>query len=198
MLVCDPGSLIEGRPPSTIRLIAFRSQPRSPRIVLCVFIPGLTQLLENQDGSDKHITFSDASDELVKALEIAVAREDQQRSNPERGVTQCLSRCLVATSRARLRHDRRQQPTCGGGGGGTTAGAGLGVMAMLLSLNRGQLYPALAHETTCFVSRFDADRREVIGVVGPLASALLLQPECERDYVRVSLRPYGCSTQQSR
>lgn len=161
-----------------------------PLLLLLYRNPGLTQLLENQDGSDdKHITLSDASDELVKALEIAVTREDQQRHvqegkerpGPERGVTQCLTRCLVAASRARLRRERRrQQPTTPGGGGeGAATGAGLGVTAMLLSLNRGQLYPALAHETTCFVSRFDADPREVVGVVGPLASVLLLQPECE-------------------
>lgn len=151
---------------------------------------GLTQLLEKQDGSDSHIALSDASDELVKALEIAATREDQQRhmqggkgrSNPERGATQCLTRCFVATSRARLRQERRrQQPARDGGGEGGTLGAGLGVTAMLLSLNQGQLYPALAHETTCFMSRFNADHREVVGVVGPLASALLLQPECERD-----------------
>lgn len=158
---------------------------------MCRAIPGLTQLVENQDGSDKHITLLDASDELVKALETAAAREEQQRhlqggkerSSPERGVTQCLTRCIVATSRARIRQERRrQQPTRGGGGeGGGTVGAGLGVTATLLSLNRGQLYPALAHETTCFVSRFNADQREAVGVVGPLASALLLQPECERD-----------------
>lgn len=152
----------------------FDSQPCSPRIVLLYVNPGLTQLLENQDGSDdKRLTLSDASDELVRALEIAAAREDQ-RSNPERGVTQCLTRCLVATSRSRLAEER------GRGGEGTTVGAGLGVMAMLLSLNHGQLYPALAHETTCFVSRFNADRLEVVGVVGPLLSALLLHPECEQ------------------
>eukprot|EP00752_Nemacystus_decipiens_P001922 g1851.t1 len=138
---------------------------------------GLHQLLENEDGADKLITFSDASDQLVKALEIAVAHEGQQRSSPQGGVTQCLTRCLVATCRARLRHARQRQQPTRGEGEGVAAGAGLDVMATLLSLNRGQLYPALAHEATCFVSRFDVDRREVVGVVGALASTLLLQPE---------------------
>lgn len=173
----------------------FGSPPSSsPLAVLSV--TGLSHLLENQDGSDKHIALSDAIDELVRALETAVAREDQlrllqggeERSNPDRGVTQCLTRCLVATCRLRLRHERRpQQPTTGGGGEGSTVGAGLGVTAMLLSLNPGRLYPALAHETTCFVSRFNADQREVVGVVGPLASTLLLQPECEGDLRDASL-----------
>ena len=177
----------------------------SIRIVLFLYISqtlaGIARLLlEGQESSSSSsnsssssgssVDLTDASDELVKALETAVAREGQQGENSaegpgrhqERGVTQCLTRCIVAATRARARQDARLEPARGGGGGASAAGgtAGLGVMATLLALNRGLLYPALSHEATSFVSRFDADPREAVGVVCPLASALLLQPECER------------------
>lgn len=153
---------------------------------MCRRSAGLTQLLDSQDSSS--IDLLEISDELVKALEVAMAREEQQREkqrgkarhNQEQGVTQCLTRCLVATSRVRARQEAWRQPT-GGRGGGNAGDAGLGMMAMLLSMNRGLLYPALSHETTCLLNRFNACPREVVGVVCPLASALLLQPQCERN-----------------
>lgn len=155
---------------------------------MCDDSAGLTQLLESQDNTaDSRVHLLEVSDELVKALEVAMTREEQQRQkqngiarhNQEQGVTQCLTRCLVATSRVRARQEAPRQPT-GGRQGGKPGEVGLGMMATLLSMNRGLLYPALSHETTCFLGRLNACQREVVGVVGPLASALLLQPQCER------------------
>ncbi|CAM9489778.1 unnamed protein product [Ectocarpus fasciculatus] len=142
---------------------------------------GLTQLLERPDSSG--IDLIEAGDELVKKLKVAMAREEEQRHqqgtktrhNQEQGVTQCLTRCLVAISRFSAR--REAQPSGGAETGGRAGVAGSGVSAMLLSMNRGLIFPALSHETTCFVSRFNADPREVVRVVCPLASALLLQSE---------------------
>lgn len=158
--------------------------PWYTRSVRCIHVQtGLTQLLESQDSSG--IDLIESGDELVKHLKVAMAREEEQRNqqgdgarhNQEHGVTQCLTRCLVAISRLSAR--REAQPT-GGGEKGVRAGvAGSGVSAMLLSMNRGLLFPALSHETTCFLSRFNTDPREAVRVLCPLASALLLQPECE-------------------
>ncbi|CBN77167.1 conserved unknown protein [Ectocarpus siliculosus] len=142
---------------------------------------GLTQLLESQDSSG--IDLIESGDELVRHLKAAMAREEDQRNqqgdgarhNQEHGVTQCLTRCLVAISRLSAR--REAQPTCGGEKGVWAGVAGNGVSAMLLSMNRGLLFPALSHETTCFLSRLNTDPREAVRVVCPLASALLLQPE---------------------
>ena len=53
-------------------------------------------------------------------------------------------------------------------------------MATLLAMERSVLYPALSHEATCFVGRTGTQPQEVVRVVGPLAAAVLLQPECER------------------
>ncbi|CAN0509449.1 unnamed protein product, partial [Ectocarpus sp. 12 AP-2014] len=142
---------------------------------------GLTQLLESQDSSG--IDLIESGDELVKHLKVAMAREEDQRNqqgdgarhNQEHGVTQCLTRCLVAISRLSAR--REAQPTGGGEKGAWAGVAGSGVSAMLLSMNRGLLFPALSHETTCFLSRSNTDPREAVRVVCPLASALLLHPE---------------------
>lgn len=152
--------------------------------VRCTLVQtGLTQLLESQHSSG--IDLIEAGDELVKNLKVAMAREGDQRHqqgdgvrhNHEQGVTQCLTRCLVAISRLSAR--REAQPTGGAEKGGRAGVAGSGVSAMLLSMNRGLLFPALSHEITCFLNRVNTDPREVVRVVCPLASALLLQPECE-------------------
>lgn len=127
----------------------------------------------------------------MKALETAAAREGQRRQHhggnvregQERGLAQSLTRCLVAACRVGAR-----RPPADGGEKRRGGGAGVGVMTTLLSMENGFLYPALSHEATCFLSRFDASPREVIRVVGPLASALLLQPECESDWVDTSVR----------
>ncbi|CAN0549263.1 unnamed protein product, partial [Ectocarpus sp. 12 AP-2014] len=78
---------------------------------------GLTHLLESQDSSG--IDLIESGDELVKHLKVAIAREEDQRNqqgdgarhNQEHGVTQCLTRCLVAISRLSAR--REAQPTGG-------------------------------------------------------------------------------------
>ncbi len=141
-------------------------------------------------GSNGSIDVAEASHELVKALETAMARENARAcpGQQERGVTQCLTRCVIAATRARARQDARLEPARGVGGGASVAGgAGQGVMATLLALNRGLLYPALSYEATSFVSRFNADPREAVGLVCPLASALLLQPECEGGWARTRM-----------
>lgn len=118
-----------------------------------------------------------------------MAREEQQRQeqrgetrhNQEQGVTQCLTRCLVASCRAHARQEARRQPTRVRGGGNAGESV-LDMMVMLLSKNRGLLYPALSHEAMCVLSRINTCPPEAVGVVGPLASALLLQPQCERKW----------------
>lgn len=77
-----------------------------------------------------------------------------------------LTRCLVAACREQARRQSRE-------------GARLGV-ATLLSMNRGLLYPVLSHEGASFLSGDGVQPREVVAVVAPLASAILLQPECEQ------------------
>ncbi|CAM9900496.1 unnamed protein product [Scytosiphon promiscuus] len=154
------------------RLYALLSS-RRPAVVSSV-CQGLARLLESEGGVD----LTEVSDELVKALETAVAQEKQRRQQQgeagrqgqERGAAQSLTRCLVTAYRVGARREAK-------GAGERGRGEGNGVTATLLSMEKGVLYPALSYETTCFLGRFDVTPREVVRVVGPLASALLLQPE---------------------
>lgn len=152
---------------------------------------GLGHLLA---GESSVVDLAESVDWLVRAIEAATARQEDQRqraggsggagATPQRevgGVTQALTRCLVSGTRQRARRQAKELAAgrlgVEGGGG---AGGGLGIMATLLAMERGVLYPALSHEATCFVGRTGTQPREVVRVVGPLAAAILLQPECER------------------
>lgn len=65
------------------------------------------------------------------------------------------------------------------GGGGRLGEGQNAVVAMLLAMSNGLLYPVLFHEVTSFLSRIDTEPRETVYVVAPLASAVLLQPKCK-------------------
>lgn len=103
---------------------------------------------------------------------------------------QALAKCLVATLRAQIMREA-QQGLSGearegerGGRGGGGGGGGQGLIAMLLGMKRGLLYPALSHEATSFLGASNTEPREVVHVVGALASAILLQPERKRGVMR--------------
>lgn len=133
----------------------------------------------------------------MKALESALAREENQRLSAKRAernsgdILQVLTRCLTSASRiqaawkgrddsGRSRYDEDKATEF------STQ------MASLLALNRGVLYPALAHEATAILRQIRRGEsrctpHDVAYVVGPLASIILLQPECEWEPKRGSL-----------
>lgn len=135
------------------------------------------------------VDMTEASTHLIKALETALAREQQQEqqlqqqqhrrgSGQQGGVTHVLTRCLVCVCREQARRQGREE-TCGKSRTGEREVARLGV-ATLLSMNRKLLYPVLFHEAASFLSGDGVQPREVVAVVAPLVSAVLLQPECEQ------------------
>lgn len=140
---------------------------------------------------------TEVSGQVIKALETALARQQESyvEATPDAaGVVQAMTRCLVSICRMQAVRPHAATPNDNADTGSVDdegeAGVG-GLMASLLSMDRGVLYPALAHEATSFciprslggsninVNRGAAAVQEVVGVVGPLASAILLQPECD-------------------
>lgn len=123
---------------------------------------------------------AETNNEVLKALEVALGRQRQHQDGGG-GVTRVLTRCLVTTFRLMVVREAREPPDVSNGERRGEQSSE-GVMAMILGMDSGGVYPALSHEVTCFLSEVDTIPQEAIRVVGPFASAVLLQAECERRY----------------
>ena len=141
---------------------------------------GLSQLAlveQSQAESETIVGGEEAIDRIVKALQTAVERGEQQEHHQLEqpgdrqrrqgaGVTQALAKCLVDVIRARARREESREQHS--------------FITTLLAINRGLLFPALSHEATCFLGRAGVDPKGVVCVLSPLTAAVMLQPECER------------------
>lgn len=135
---------------------------------------------QSQAESGTIVGGEEAIDRIVKALQTAVARDEQQEHHqvehpggtsdrqrrPGAGITQALAKCLVDVIRARARREESRER--------------YSFITTLLAMNRGLLFPALSHEATCFLGRPGVDPKGVVCVLSPLTAAVMLQPECER------------------
>lgn len=127
---------------------------------------------------------TEANGQLLKALQVALARQQEEQplvtsTNPAGPIAQALTRCVVSSWR--IEATRRETSKEIEVELGKEFGA---LVASLLSMNRGLLYTPLAHEAICPLrpQRGGGQSyapREVVRVVGVLASVILLQPECE-------------------
>lgn len=117
--------------------------------------PGITQL-----AGKMLMPTDEVNHELVGALEAALVRKAQDTHGV--GIIQVLVRCLISVRRSR-----------------TVPQESGGAIATCLALDAGSLFPAVLHEATCFLAESNVTPAEVLRVVAPLASEVLLRPECE-------------------
>lgn len=132
------------------------------------------------------IEMSEASGRVVKALNVAHARQDAGDGFKGEGTVHALIRCLIRMCRIQT-HREQQRGDVKVVREGQLEGDGAvffsGLLTTMLSINRSLLYPVLAHEATSFFRRGQSEPKEVLSVVGPLASSILLEPECEFCFV---------------
>lgn len=145
--------------------------------VLTLSRAGLVQFLEAGDDSGA-LDVTEACSWVLKAIESVQVREPNGPGEAwGESTVHTLVRCLISMCRVQAR--RKPEGTVGGVCDGDGQGFLSGVVTSLLSMNRGALHPTVLLEGTVFLGQSGIEPVEVLHVVGPLAAAVLLQPECE-------------------